>query len=180
MGRDRRSLRDVSAKTLRRAVALVPFGIVAVDLDQLHVVHVAAIRARNGVQIHLVAVRRQFDSITQTAFHVLKKLRRGPSFPPAHQPANNELGICVDGGRRPYVACNPLLTAILSVMFFSLQQQKFLIDLYALRSDITNRGVLVLRAGVANFRPTASEWPARTRQSCEKSPEPISLLPARG
>src|ERR1035438_7786805 len=66
------------AKTLRRAVALLSFGIVAEYFDQLRVIYARSEGVRYGRQIHLVSVRSQLDSIRQAGFNVPKKLRRTP------------------------------------------------------------------------------------------------------
>jgi hypothetical protein len=63
---------------LRRAVALLSFGIGAVNLHQLRLVNVRRERIGCSRQIHLVAVRGQLDSIRQAAFNIPKKLRCTP------------------------------------------------------------------------------------------------------
>ena len=60
-------LHPLGAKTLRGAVALLAFRIVAEYLDQLSEVDLFTKRVRDGFQIHLVAVRGQLDSIRQAA-----------------------------------------------------------------------------------------------------------------
>src|SRR5580658_4082605 len=54
------------AKTLRRTVALLSLRSVAVDLHELREVDIVPKRFRNGIQVHLMAVRGQLNSIRQT------------------------------------------------------------------------------------------------------------------
>ena len=97
----------LGAKTLRRAVALLPFRIVAVDLHQLRVVNGFRERIRDGHQIHLVAIRGQLDSIRQAAFNVLKECGRTPGIPPSDHPRNHELGLRFNRSERPNVSASP-------------------------------------------------------------------------
>jgi len=76
------------ALTLRGAVALLAFRIVAEYLDQLSVINSAGERIGHRIQIHLVAVRRQLDAIAQSAFNVLEEVSRTtprPSVRPSRQ-----------------------------------------------------------------------------------------------
>jgi len=102
------SLRDC-AKTLRRAVALLSFRIVAVKLHKLRVVDLIRKSIDDGVQIHLVAVRRQLDSIRQAFLNVLNKLCRRPGVPPSNQPTNHQFALSFNGDERPNITTNASL-----------------------------------------------------------------------
>src|ERR1035437_1746785 len=130
---------EAKAKTAGRAVALLPFGIVAVDLDQLSVVHILRECVRDRRQIHLVAVRGQLDSIGQTAFNVLKELRRTPGIPPSDHPGNNQLGLSLNRGKRPNVTADPGLQFLLrNVLLLAADERPYLIDLDALGCDVAD------------------------------------------
>jgi hypothetical protein len=87
-------------KTLRRAVAFLPFRVIAEHLNQLGVVDIGPERIHHSSQTYLGAVRGQLHSIRQPACNVLKELRRTPGIPPSYQPRNDQFGLCLDG-RKP-------------------------------------------------------------------------------
>lgn len=146
-------------KTLRGAVTLLPFGIVAEDLDQLRVVDPFAEGVRHGSQVHLVPVRGQLDSSAQPARNVLKELRRMPRVSPAYKPAKNQLGFCIDGGKSPDIARIPNLLPHLQrgVFFLRIAEGPDLIDLDPLGRNVTDNPILVLRARLANTRQEAKD-----------------------
>ena len=136
-------------KTLRRAVALLPFGIIAINLHQLRVVNVRRERIRHSRQIHLVAVRGQLDSIQQAAFNIPKKLRRTPGVPPSDHPTDNELGLCFNGDECPNVPADPGLHLFDgNVLLLAADEGPDFIDLYTLSVNIADNAVLVFGAGV--------------------------------
>ena len=97
----------LGAKTLRRALAFLSLGVVAVHLHQLRVVHSRRERIGDGYQIHLVSIRSQLDTVCQPALNILKKLRRTPGVPPSNHRRNHELGLRFDCGERPNVSAGP-------------------------------------------------------------------------
>ena len=64
-----------AADARRGAVALLPFGIIPVHLNQHGVVDIGAEPIRNGGKVYLVAVRRKLDAVCQAARKVLNKLQ---------------------------------------------------------------------------------------------------------
>ena len=141
----------LGAQTLCRAVALLPFRIVAVDLHQLRVVNSLRERIRNGYQIHLVPVRGQLDSIRQTAFNVLKERSRTPGIPSSYHPRNHELGLSFNRGKCPNVSASPRFHLFGGdVLFFAADKRPDLIDLNAFRGNVADNAVLVISTSRAD------------------------------
>src|ERR1039457_2025426 len=138
-------------KTLRRAVALLPLGIVAEYFDQLRVIDFGSERVRYGCQIHFVAVRGQLNPIRQAAFHVPKKLRRTPGIPPSYQPGNHQLGLRLNCGERPYIPTDSGFHFLgCDVLFLAADERPNLIDLNTLGGNVADNAVLVLGTRIAN------------------------------
>ena len=141
----------LGAQTLRRAVALLSFGIVAIDFDQLSVVYIAAKRIRDGVQVHLMSVRSELNAIRQALGNILKELRRMPGFPPTNKPTDNQLRVRVNRGERPNVTADALLRHFeRDVLLLGVAERPNFIDLNALRFDVPQGGILIVRARLAD------------------------------
>jgi hypothetical protein len=124
----------LGAKTLRRAVAFLSFGIT------------------DGMNINLVAVRGQLDSIRNTLRNVPKEVRRKPGFSPPNKPANHQLGIRINRRECPYVSADALLGHLQrDVLLLGVAKTPDFIDLHALRFDVPQSGILVLSAGRPDF-----------------------------
>jgi hypothetical protein len=144
------NLDALGALTLRWAVALLCLRIVAVNLHKLRVVDVRFEGIGHGVQIHLMAVRGQLDAIRQTRRNVLKELCRTPGIPPANHPTDNELGLSLNRRERPNISADPLLHLFRrDLPLLATHKTPDLIDLNALRGNVADNGVLVLRASLA-------------------------------
>lgn len=98
-------LRDC-AKTLRGAVPSVSFKVTSIDLDEHRVVYAALKRVGHGIQVHLMAVRRQLDAIRQTRFNITKELSSKPRVSPSNHVADDQLRFGINRGERPNVATN--------------------------------------------------------------------------
>src|ERR1035438_2153933 len=141
----------LGAQTLRRAVALLPFRIVAVYLHQVRVVNSLRKRIRDSHQIHLMAIRGQLDSIRQTAFNVLKERRRTPGIPPSNHPRNYELGLRFNRGERPNVSARPCFRlGSGDILLLAPNKRPYFIDLNALGGNVADNAVLVFSTGRAN------------------------------
>jgi hypothetical protein len=146
----------LGAKTLRRAVTLLPFGITAEYLYQLRIVNVLSERVRDGQQVHLMAVRGQLDSVRQSAFNIPKKLRCTPGIPQSNHPGNNQFGLCFNRGERPNVAANPSVHLLCGhVLLLAANEAPNLIDLNPLSGNVTDNAVLVFGAGVTDANQQA-------------------------
>ncbi len=149
-----RSLRLVSVP--RHCAGLyrfLPFGIVAVNLDQLGVVDALTESVRNSHQVHLVAVRGQLNSIRQATGNVLKEFGSAPRIPPSNKPTDSELGMSFDSDEGPRIANRSPFGTSLSgdVLLLAANERPDLIDLNPLRRECCGGGVLVFGAGCANF-----------------------------
>jgi len=149
----------LGAQTLRGAVALLPFRIVAINLHQLCVVDLISKRVGNGSQIHPMAVRGQLDSIRQSASYILKEVRCTARVPPAYSPTDNKLCVCVNRGEGPNVSAVAYAVPHLlrGVLLLGITKIPNLINLYSLRRYVVNGDVQVVRARVADFRQQAED-----------------------
>src|ERR1035437_2497817 len=140
------------AKTSRRAVTLLPLRIATVNLDQLSVVDILRKGVRNGSQIHLMAVRRQLNSIRQAALNILKELRCTPGVPPSNHPAYNELRLRFYGRERPDIPAMSLCQLSGGdVLFFASNETPNLVNLNTLCRNVADNSVLILSTGRADF-----------------------------
>ena len=166
----------LGAQTLRRAVAFLSLGIVAVDLYKHRVVDVSAERIRDGSEIHLMAVRGQLDAIPEPAGNILKEFQRTPGIPPSDEPSNHQLGIGINRRERPNVSAHALFNLLLGdVLFFAADETPDLIHLHALGGDIANHTVLVFDAGLANAGQQAKNSPFRHAGHADGDPDRASL-----
>src|ERR1035437_5069288 len=148
----------LGAQTLRRAVALLPFRIVAVDFHQLRVVNSLRESIGDGYQVHLVAIRGHLDSIRQAAFNILKELRRTPGIPPSYHPRNHELGLRFNCGERPNVTADPgVHLGSGDVLLFASDKRPDFIDLDALGGNVANNTILVFSTGRADANQEAKD-----------------------
>jgi hypothetical protein len=165
------NLDSFGAKTLRWAVALLPLRIVAVNLHQLRIVNLRAKRVRNGSQIHLVAVRGQLDSIRQPASYILKELRRTPSIPPSHKPANHQLGIGVNRSERPDVASTVLFGDFWrDVLLLGIAERPDFINLDPLRRNVADGRILVFCASIPDTDKQAKNCTFRYASHARRRP----------
>jgi hypothetical protein len=143
----------LGAKTLRRAVAFLRFGVVSENLHQLRVVHVGPEGMGNGVQVHLVAVRGQLHAIRKASLNIPKEIRCIPGVPPSSKPANCQLGIRIKSNKRPNIASIAAILEMLRLYVLGLGSHEApnLIDLDALRGDIAERGILIFGARGPNI-----------------------------
>ena len=131
--------------TLRRAVALCPFGIVTINLHKLRIVDLATEGIGDRRQVHFVAVRSQLNAIRQALLNVLKELSRTPRVPNANHPTDNELGLSLNRGERPNVSAYALFQLLdRDLLLLATHEDPNLIDLYALRGNVADNRVLVL------------------------------------
>lgn len=87
----------------RRAVAASARRAVAVNLDELGIIHIAAESPLYCVQIDLVGVGGDLDLIGQAARHVLHEVMGGRCVPVGHQEAHQELRIGIQRRPRPSI-----------------------------------------------------------------------------
>jgi len=144
-------LRDC-ADTSRGAVSGIRFKITPVNLHQHGVVDASAERILNGGQVHLVAVSGQLNAVRQSRLNVLKEYRCKPRVSLPYQPADNQLRLSFNRGEGPNVAADTVsLNFLLSYVFlFTANERPNLINLHALGLNVTNRGIMELRAGRAD------------------------------
>ena len=146
----------LSAKTLCRAVALLSFGIVAEYLHQLRVVNVFSERIRDGIQVHLMAIRGQLDSVRQAAFNVPKELRRTPGIPPSYQPRNDQLGLRFNRRERPNVAAYSGFQLLFrNVLLLAADETPDFVNLDPLRGNVAYNAVLIVGTGRADAHQQA-------------------------
>lgn len=157
-----------SAKTLRRAVALVSLRIVAVDLHKLREVDILSKLLRDSIQVHLMAIRGQLDAIRQTRGNILKKLRCTPGVPPSAKPAQHQLAISVDCSKGPNVTSKAYTLPHLrrGVLVLGIAEAPDLIDLDALGRHVANNGVLKTGACGTNFLKEPDDSSLSHGQSC--------------
>lgn len=137
-----------SAKTLRRAVAFLPFRIVAVDLVKLRIINSGSKSVIHGSQIHLVSVRGQLNPVRQAPGNVLKELRCVPGVPPSNKPAKYQLCFGVNRRERPNITRDlAFRNRRCQILLFAVAEAPNLIDLDALGWNVADNPILVLRAG---------------------------------
>ena len=142
----------LGAKTLCRAVALLSFRIVAVDLDQLRVVHFRRERIRDGHQIHFVTIGSQLDTVCQTALNILKKRRRTPGIPPSNHPTNHEFRLSFNRRERPNIAADlRIKLPRRDVLLFAANVTLNFIHLNTLGRHVADNPVLVISTSLSDF-----------------------------
>lgn len=99
--RDRVLLRS---QALGWAVPMIPLRGRAVDLDELREVDIPGKGILYRGEVHSVAVRRELNSVQQTAREILHEFRGTPGIPRADQEAGDQLGVGVHRGEGPEVA----------------------------------------------------------------------------
>lgn len=105
-----------AADALRRAVALLAFGVVHVNLDEHSVVDIVAKGVLDGAQVRLRAVTGQLHAIGKASRKVFHKIAGGDRIALADHETGDQLGISVNGDPRPHVAANALFE-LLNVRF---------------------------------------------------------------
>ena len=139
-------------QTLRRAVALLSFRIVAVNLHQLRVVHIRREGVRNGYQIHFVAIGSQLDTVCQTALNILKKRRRTPGIPPSNHPTNHEFRLSFNRRERPNIAADlRIKLPRRDVLLFAANVTLNFIHLNTLGRHVADNPVLVISTSLSDF-----------------------------
>jgi hypothetical protein len=86
----------LATRALRRTVALLRFRGLAVELHQLREVHVSAEGAFYGIQVDLVAVRRELHARRKAGGYVIHERLRVARIAPANEPGDG--GHEGDGG----------------------------------------------------------------------------------
>src|SRR5207245_1546014 len=91
---------------LSRAVTLLTFGSIAVELDQLGIVHIAVKGALNGIQVSSEPIASELDSIRQTPRKVAHEDSSGNSITRPYNPGWNQFCVRIDCRPGPYVSRN--------------------------------------------------------------------------
>ena len=142
-----------AAKALGRAIALLAFRIVPVDLHQLGVVNASSKSIPNSGEIHSVTVGGQLDTADNPGFDVLHDLRGAPGIALPQKPAHDQFGIGVDSYERPDIASVPTVRQHLrlDVLLFGVAERPNLINLDSLRCDVAKGLIHVGSTGGTEF-----------------------------
>ncbi len=145
----------LTSNAFRRAVTLLSFGRLAVNLVKLRVVHMAVESPLHGLQVGAQSIAGQLDSIRETIRQIIiHKDSSGKRHPRrANDPGWNQFAIRVDCCPGPYVTSAGVLRGYLwrHVLRFCVAERPALIDLYTLAVQTTHHTVLIIRASRASI-----------------------------
>ena len=129
----------------------LPTWCIAVQLDQLRIVHVTAKRALNGFQIDLVAIGSQLDAIGETGAQNVHELDCVFAVAATDHVGHDQLAVAVQCGPCPCVASE--LRGIcrrLDVLLFGICERPNFIALDHGRSEVANVLVVIPCASFAS------------------------------
>ena len=143
----------LATKANSGAIALVRAFGYAVDLDQHRIVHIAAKRLIDRLDLHLKAIAGKLDAIRQTARHVFDEIAGAFRIALADQPARYQLGIGVNRRPEPRIASAGVIRCDLwrDVLLLGVAKRPALINLHPFAFEVLENPVLVLGAEGANL-----------------------------
>src|ERR1035437_3279310 len=144
----------LATKTNRGTVTLLSAFCDAVDLDQLGVVDISTEGSINGLDVQLQSIASELDAIRQSAGQILDKVPSGNRVALANQPAGDQLGIGIDCGPEPCIACAGVLGCDVfgDGLLFAVAKGPALINLHSFALEVLENSVLVLGAERANLK----------------------------
>ena len=136
----------LATKTYSGAVALLSVIGDTVDLDQHRIVHVARKRLIDRLDVKLQAVTGKLDAIGKTARKVFNKIAGAFGIAFADEPAWYQLGIRVNRGPEPCIACAGILRRDIGrhVLLLGIAKRPALINLHPFALEVLKHAVLVV------------------------------------
>src|ERR1039457_7018583 len=136
----------LATKTYSGAVALLSVIGDTVDLDQHRIVHVARKRPNRPLYGKLQAVTGKLDAIGKTARKVFNKIAGAFGTAFADEPAWYQLGIRVNRGPEPCIACAGILRRDIGrhVLLLGIAKRPALINLHPFALEVLKHAVLVV------------------------------------
>jgi hypothetical protein len=147
------------AHTLRGAVPLLAFRCVVVILHELSKVDsIFKQRIGNRLQIHVVAVSSQLNSIRQSLGNILQESGSKPRVSVSNHPRDNKLRIGVDGREGPGVSADARSGHFgRNVLLLRSDERPYLVDLNTLSGNVSNSHVMELGASGSHFGQQAED-----------------------
>jgi len=141
------------AEALRRTVALLAFGVVAVDFDEHRIIDVLTERGLHGCEVSLQAIAGKLHAIGETARKVFHEGSRRVRVALANHERWNQLRVRVNGDPSPNIARVLAIREMfrLDVLLFGVHETPDFIDLKTLAGQVHQRLFHVVRAGRSEF-----------------------------
>jgi len=143
----------LTSKAHSGAVALLSIVGNTVDLHQHRVVHVAAKRPINRLDVKLQSIAGKLDAIRQSSSKIFNKVPRSFRGTLPDVPARHQLAVCVNCGPEPCIARTGVVLSDVrgDVLLFGIHERPALINLHPFAFQVAEHPVLVIGTERAKF-----------------------------